>query len=178
MTEELESLKRIVKKLEEGGFEYMLTGSMAMSFYSIPRMTRDSDIVIALNDKDTEKFVKFLSEDFFINEFMVKESLEKNIRFNVFDKKTLFKIDFIIKLNAEYENLKFERRNRLKIEGFEINVISIEDLIISKLMWSKESHSETQLNNIKSLLSKVVMKDYILKKVSELSLKDIFSKIP
>ena len=44
MTEELESLMRVVLILEEGGFEYMLTGSMAMSFYIVPRKIRDNNI--------------------------------------------------------------------------------------------------------------------------------------
>ena len=29
-----------------------------MGFYSIPRMTRDSDIIVALSDRDIAKFVK------------------------------------------------------------------------------------------------------------------------
>lgn len=177
MTEELESLRRVVLKLEEGGFVYMLTGSMAMSFYIVPRMTRDSDIVIILSGKDIKKFVKLLSDDFLIDEYMIRESLEKKMMFNIFDKKNLFKIDFIIKLNGEYEDLKFVRRNRLKINGFEIYVISLEDLIISKLMWARESYSEVQLNDIRSLMKNVINKDYVFKKVSELNLNDIYNKI-
>lgn len=44
MTEELESLRRVVLKLEEGGFEYMLTGSIAVTFYIFTRLIRDNDI--------------------------------------------------------------------------------------------------------------------------------------
>lgn len=150
---------------------------MAMSFYIVPRMTRDSDIVIILSGKDIKKFVKLLSDDFLIDEYMIRESLEKKMMFNIFDKKNLFKIDFIIKLNGEYEDLKFVRRNRLKINGFEIYVISLEDLIISKLMWARESYSEVQLNDIRSLMKNVINKDYVFKKVSELNLNDIYNKI-
>ena len=41
MNEEIELLKNVAAKLESAGIEYMMTGSMAMAFYSIPRMTRE-----------------------------------------------------------------------------------------------------------------------------------------
>lgn len=46
MTEELEILKLVCKKLDQANISYMLTGSLAANFYAIPRMTRDIDIVI------------------------------------------------------------------------------------------------------------------------------------
>ena len=94
MTEELESLKRIVNKLDEGQFSYLLTGSMAMVFYSIPRMTRDTDIVIQLFEKDKERFIKLLKEDFLIDKNIVDESFQHFMMFNVFDKKSFFKMVF------------------------------------------------------------------------------------
>src|SRR6187401_3377726 len=105
MTEELESLGKVIKKLEEGGFEYLLTGSMAMSFYSVIRMTRDSDIIVLLYGKDVDKFVELLSEDFLTDGDMVRESVSNKMIFNIFDKKNLFKIDFILKTEEEYENV-------------------------------------------------------------------------
>ena len=138
MTEELETLKLVIDKLEEGNFSYYLTGSMAMSFYSVPRMTRDSDIIIQLLGKDVDKFVKLFVEEFFTDENMIKDSLKSGMMFNIFHKKNFFKIDFILKTGEEYEEVKFERSNRLRINGFDVNVISIEDLIISKLYRAKE----------------------------------------
>ncbi|MBK6506863.1 MAG: hypothetical protein IPG02_14640 [Ignavibacteria bacterium] len=177
MTEELDTLRRVVGKLEEGGFNYMLTGSMAMGFYSIPRMTRDSDIVIVLSDKDIRKFVRLFEEDFYVDEYMVRESWNSKLMFNIFDKKSLFKIDFIIMQNETYEVLKFERKRRFAFEGFEINVISIEGLIVSKLLWARNSESEKQLNDVRNLLKYMTEKDYLLKTIKDLDLDDMYKKI-
>ncbi|MBK9330968.1 MAG: nucleotidyltransferase [Ignavibacteria bacterium] len=177
MTEEIESLKRVVQGLEIGGFEYMLTGSMAMSFYFTPRMTRDSDIVVILSAEDSGKFVNLFSEEYFVDEYAVRESLEKNLIFNMFDKKSFFKIDFIIKQDDEYENLKFERKNKLRIDGLEIYVISIEDLIISKLIWAMDSQSETQLNDIRNLMKNKIDLQYLNSQISNLNLKEIYNII-
>jgi len=168
MTEELETLKLVIDKLEEGNFSYYLTGSMAMSFYSVPRMTRDSDIIIQLLRKDVEEF--------FTDENMIKDSLKSGMMFNIFHKKNFFKIDFILKTGEEYEEVKFERSNRLRINGFKVNVISIEDLIISKLYWAKDSESEMQLNDIRTLMKLSYDEKYVSNWIARLNLKEIFQK--
>jgi len=177
MTEELETLKLVIDKLDEGNFSYYLTGSMAMSFYSIPRMTRDSDILIQLYAKDVDKFVELFKEEFFVDESMINDSLISNMMFNIFNKKNLFKIDFILKTNDEYENLKFERRKKLKINGLEVYVISIEDLIISKLYWAKDSLSEMQLNDIRALMKASIDKEYVGEWISGLNLNEAYERL-
>jgi hypothetical protein len=45
----LELLKRVCKALDENKFPYMISGSIAMNIYSVPRMTMDIDIVVELS---------------------------------------------------------------------------------------------------------------------------------
>ena len=45
MITELYVLKIVVGRLEAAGIPYMVTGSIAANFYTVPRMTRDIDIV-------------------------------------------------------------------------------------------------------------------------------------
>jgi len=46
MNDQFVFLKLIASRLDAAGIPYMLTGSVAMSFYAEPRMTRDLDLVI------------------------------------------------------------------------------------------------------------------------------------
>ncbi|MCB0728738.1 MAG: nucleotidyltransferase [Ignavibacteria bacterium] len=177
MTEELETLKRVVDKLEIGQFNYLLTGSMAMSFYSVPRMTRDSDIVIQLFENQISRFIELFEEEFYTDRYMLEDSLKNQIMFNIFDKKTFFKIDFILKTDDFYDNVKFDRKKKLKINGLDIYVISIEDLIISKLMWARDSFSEMQLTDIRELLKIGCDIDYVNEWVTKLDLKEIYIRI-
>ncbi len=48
MKNEIDVLKDISRKFDKANIAYMLTGSMAMNFYAQPRMTRDVDVVIAI----------------------------------------------------------------------------------------------------------------------------------
>jgi hypothetical protein len=55
MLEELEVLKIVSERLEAAQLPFMLTGSFAMAYYGKPRMTRDLDIVVSLNEDDVRR---------------------------------------------------------------------------------------------------------------------------
>lgn len=44
MSEELEILKIVTGRLDAEGIPYMVTGSMAVNYHGVPRMTRDIDV--------------------------------------------------------------------------------------------------------------------------------------
>lgn len=46
MSEELEVLKIVTERLDQAKIVYMISGSIAANLYSVPRMTRDIDIVM------------------------------------------------------------------------------------------------------------------------------------
>ncbi len=48
----LKLLKRITQSLEDKQIPYMLSGSIALNNYAIPRMTMDIDIIIALKEEN------------------------------------------------------------------------------------------------------------------------------
>ena len=80
-----------------------------------------------------------------------------------------------------YEREKFGRRVRLDFNNRPIFVISPEDLIISKLKWSKTAFgSERQIEDCRSVLSmndEDIDKAYIDKWVRELKLEEEYSKL-
>ncbi len=59
-------LKKVSEALEEREISYMLSGSLAMSTYTVPRMTRDIDIVINLKLSDVEKFTEIFHEGYYL----------------------------------------------------------------------------------------------------------------
>jgi len=177
MTEEIESLKRVVELLNKGKYEYALTGSMAMSFYTVPRMTRDADILIKLFAKDTDEFFKIFSHDYYIDKNMLNDSIKSRTMFNILDKKTFFKIDFIFNKRDEFEEMIFQRKTKMKVSSLVVHVISIEDLMIAKLNWAKDSFSEMQLNDIRQLTKNNFDKNYVLSWVKNLNLENIYNKL-
>ena len=154
MGEELDVLKDISQRLANARISYMITGSMAMNLYARPRMTRDIDIVIHLSSDCLKILVDALEKDYYIDPDIVRQALNRPPHmFNVIHEDVIVKVDFIIKQDNIYANTAFGRRRSFDLFEQEIDVISPEDLIISKLNWARDSYSEIQLNDVRTLLS-------------------------
>jgi len=156
-------LHKVTRSLEEAGIPYMLSGSIALNRYSIPRMTLDIDIVIELNANNLEIFLKLFPDKFYMNTDTVKQEAQRAGMFNIIDFESGLKIDFIVRKSTEYRIHEFKRRKKEKIEDVEVWMVSPEDLIISKLEWIQLLQSDKQMTDIRNLLSSPeIDKEYIL----------------
>lgn len=178
MSEELEVLKIVTSRLNKASIPYMVSGSIAANYYTIPRMTRDIDIVIELKHDDIDKFISLFEDDFYVNREMVTNEVSRMGIFNLIHNRYVIKIDFIIKKSSAYQQAAFLRRNQVLIEGNLMWFISAEDLVISKLIWAKDSHSEMQLKDVRNLIKTVDKLDlkYINNWIRELGLEQIYKE--
>ncbi len=176
MIDELDVLKIVIKKLESANIPYMVSGSIAANFYTTPRMTRDIDIIIQVQSMDAERIYSLFSDEFYADKEMIRDAVLEKRMFNIIHNEGIVKVDFIIKKDTEYRRLEFERRRRISFEGIEINIVSAEDLIISKLYWAKDSISEMQIRDVRNILKTVPDVDmgYIEEWIIKLGLKDIY----
>ena len=152
----------------------MLTGSMAMNYYAQPRMTRDIDLVVALAPKDTDTIVRLFTPDYYVAREAVSSSIAHESLFNLIHQESVIKVDCIVRKNSPYRRAEFERRQRITIEDFSTWIVSKEDLIISKLYWAKDSHSEQQLRDVKNLVGSGCDRDYIKRWTNELDLQNLW----
>jgi hypothetical protein len=149
---EIDIVRDVSRKLDQAGIGYMLTGSMAMNYYAQPRMTRDIDVVIAIGSNDIERIASMFEAEYYLSEESIRESIAHESVFNLIHHESVIKIDFIVCKQTEYRQLEFERRQKISILDFTTYIVSKEDLIISKLWWTKDSRSEVQLEDVKNLL--------------------------
>lgn len=61
----LNLLERITKSLELKKIPYMLSGSIALNNYTVPRMTMDIDIVIELHEENLSEFLSIFGGRFY-----------------------------------------------------------------------------------------------------------------
>jgi hypothetical protein len=54
MKNEFDVVRDLAHRFAQGRIKYMLTGSVAMSYYAQPRMTRDIDVVVVLKPPDVD----------------------------------------------------------------------------------------------------------------------------
>jgi hypothetical protein len=147
----LDLLQKVCQSLDEHEIKYMVSGSIALNIYAIPRMTRDIDIVIELSENKIDEFTDLFPNSYY-DKNVIKDEIKRKGMFNIIDHSTGFKIDFIIRKESEYFNLAFEQRQRINEFGTDLWVISLNDLIIAKLIWIQEYQSERQMFDIENLL--------------------------
>ena len=138
MDDETVVLFDVIDRLDIASIDYMVTGSTAMAFYAVPRMTRDIDLV-----------VRILPED------AVIRSIATSRLFNIIEYKRVVKVDMIVRKDEEYRILEFSRRQRIHYGQQAIWVVSPEDLNLSKLLWAKDTKSQLQLRDVKQLIQMV-----------------------
>jgi len=172
---ELKIFKDVINKLNDNEIPYMVSGSVAMNYYTVPRMTRDIDIVVEI--EDVGSFYNTFKEEYYIDQKMVDDAIRNQFMFNIIHLKEVMKIDFIIRKNNKYRKTEFKRKRKINIEEIQVFIVSIEDLIISKLLWAEDSHSELQIKDIGNLLKEKVDMKYIYDWVKELNIADFFEEI-
>jgi len=160
-TPELIALQDVCARLDGTGFAYMLTGSLAMSFYARPRMTRDIDLVIALEAAATQRLIAALGADYHADAGAMAAAIGDGRPWNIVHLPSVVKIDLIPRKDTRYRRVEFERRRRIELAGVPLWIVSVEDLILSKLEWARESRSEQQRRDVGLLLATPLDRAYL-----------------
>src|SRR5271167_1659275 len=158
MTTELDVLGLVSDRLSARGLSFMLTGSFALAYYATPRMTRDLDIVVALNEHDVDALVAAFASDFYIDADAARTAVLSERMFNLMHLESGVKVDFIVRKSSEFRQVEFARRQPVAIAGTRTWIVSCEDLILAL-----ESNSELQRRDIRQLLAEAGDLDYIRK---------------
>lgn len=176
MLNEFDVIRDVTNRLSSAGIPHMLTGSLAMNYYSQPRMTRDIDFVIEAHAKDIDTIVSAFEPDYYVERNAVSRAIALQRSFNIIHNEAFIKVDCIIRKDSEYRQLEFARRREVTIQGLEVWLVSKEDLIISKLYWARESHSELQLRDVKNLLASGYDVEYLERWTRKLQLSTLLQE--
>jgi hypothetical protein len=179
MSEELEVLITVTGRLETADIPYMITGSMAANYYTVPRMTRDIDIVVELSGPDVDRVMELFQDDFYIEQEAVETALRERTMFNIIHNAFVIKVDIVIRKENEFRFEEFSRKKRISVEGHEMFIVAPEDLILSKLEWAKNTRSEVQLADVRNLLTGVegLDRNYLIRWANRLGLESLYREI-
>lgn len=155
VTDELAILALVIGHLDQAAIPYMLTGSIAAGYYAEPRMTRDADIVVELSRDDAPRLAAMFEPEFAADADTIARAIDRRQMFNLIHTTAIVKIDFIVRKDDPFRLEEFRRRHRVSLAGIDTWIVSPEDLILSKLHWAKDGHSELQLRDVRHLLSAV-----------------------
>jgi hypothetical protein len=147
----IDFLKILIGFFDSNKIHYMLSGSVAMSTYTVPRFTRDFDFVVHLKQSDIINLMKEFKEGYYCNEDAVRQAINEKGMFNIIDPKSGYKADFLILKDEPYRQEEFSRRRLIDFLDLKLYVVSPEDLLLSKLIWIQDVQSGIQMEDIRQL---------------------------
>ena len=144
MNDQANFLKRLVDKLSASNIPFMLVGSVAASYHGHPRSTFDIDLVVEASEEALCRFARSLGEGYYVDEDSIREAFRNRSAFNIIDEATGFKADLIVRKDRPFSRTEFGRRVCVHIMDKSVEMATPEDVILSKLEWSKLGASERQ----------------------------------
>jgi len=171
------TLRDFVAKANELQIEYMVTGSFAMSAYGEIRFTRDIDVVLQISEDQATRFAQLFMTDYYVSEESVKRAILRRSMFNIINQEHGGKLDCIVMKDTDFARTSFSRRYKVTISGIEFWTTTPEDLIVAKLSWARDTHSEMQIRDIANLTSSEYDSDYVTRWIERLDLWNIWNEV-
>jgi hypothetical protein len=123
---------------ENLGVRYAVGGSLSSSLHGVMRSTLDVDIVADMRLEHIQPLVAALSPEFYADDELMRDAIERHSSFNLIHYETAFKVDVFIPKPRPFDQMQLERRAAAVITTdpeHSIYVTSPEDVILSKLEW-------------------------------------------
>jgi hypothetical protein len=179
VSEELEVLKIVTGRLDRAGLPYMVTGSMALNYYAVPRMTRDIDLVVEISPADTERLCALFQDDFYLEPETVRDCVSRAGTFNLIHTRLVVKVDMVVRRTGDYRRTEFSRRRQVSLDDHAFFIVAPEDLVISKLEWARQGRSEVQLGDVRNVLQSVAGLDraYLERWIAHLGLELLYREV-
>jgi hypothetical protein len=138
--EPVEVTLKVTDVFEKLGVPYLIGGSLASTLYGMIRTTQDSDIVAEMRLEHLQPFVAALQAEFYVDDEMMAESIQRHSSFNLIHRESMFKVDVFIPRPRPFLQSQLARAQRHTFM-FETKVsakfASPEDTILAKLEWCR-----------------------------------------
>ena len=154
--QEHDFIAMFAEPLERARIDYMVTGSVAAMFYGQPRMTHDIDMVVNIGASQIEMIRLAYPETTFycppIETIQQEISRETRGHFNIISLETSAKADIYPVGNDPLHRWAMKRVQTVELEGQAVRIAPPEYVILRKLEYFREGHSEKHLRDIQEML--------------------------
>jgi len=158
----------------------MVVGSLSSTFYGTSRATQDADFVIELGDRSVHEIARLLGPDFVLDPQLRFEGITATAR-NVIDiRDTQYKIELFRLGKAPFDQERFRRRVRITLEGRETWLPTVEDVVVMKLLWSRDGDrlkDKDDVRNILGVQGDAIDWDYVHRWCDEHGTRDLLDEI-
>lgn len=148
-----DAVARVIDALNSLGVAYMITGSLASNRHGIARSTKDADFVLESVDLDLEGLSHRVGPEFKIDPQMSFEAVTGTTRYRIAVQECKFSIELFVLTGDPHDQERFRRRVPITLLGRSTWVASPEDVIVTKLRWSRQGRRTKDTDDARNVLA-------------------------
>jgi hypothetical protein len=184
--EHIVAIKCTTQVLDDLNIRYAIGGSLASSIHGQPRYTQDADIAVEpFPGKERSFALRFPSDEYYVDESMIRDAVIRRASFNILHLLTGFKIDVFVQKDRQFDRELLARSIKAPVFGEsegEFGLITAEDIILLKLEWYRLGGeiSDRQWNDIIGVVKTQFDRldgAYLDHWASEIGVKDLFDRV-
>jgi hypothetical protein len=130
-----ELVRRLVAALDAAAIDYVLVGSLSSNFYGVSRSTQDADVVVSCTTSRISELIKTLGQEFERDPQLAFETVTATSKTVLRVKATGFQIEVFFLSHDEHDQERFARRRQVSMFDCQANILSVEDVLVTKLRW-------------------------------------------
>ena len=148
-----EATLAVIDVLEACSIPYMIDGSYSSNVYSVERSTQDADFVVVLAEGALGELSRRLPPSMRIDRQMSFETVTMTTRFVAKVQDSPFKIEFFLLSSDPHDRERFRRRRRVTAVNRQVWLPTAEDVIITKLRWSKLANRSKDRDDARDVIA-------------------------
>jgi hypothetical protein len=167
-------IELFAQPLNHAGIRYLVSGSVAAMLYGEPRVTHDIDFVVFLRADDALKLAAiFPAAQFYVppTAVILEELMrERRGHFNFVHVESGLKADFYTAGRDDLHAWAFRNARSYSVGEISVSLAPPEYVILRKLEYYREGHSEKHLRDIRAMLAvsgelvdRTVLQDWIVR---------------
>ena len=148
-----EFMRDVVRALELAGVQYMVVGSLSSNLYGIPRSTKDADFVVQFDNTPIREATRYLGPSYVFDDQMSFETATKTYRWKLWHPASAFMIELFLISDDPHDREQFSRRKSVRYDGHDVFVATAEDVVITKLRWSRPGKRAKDIDDVRSVIT-------------------------
>ena len=142
-----------IDALESVAVPYMVVGSLSSNLYGIPRSTKDADFVLELGETPIKELVDRLGPEFKLDPQLSFETVTCTSRYIITTAKGIFRLEMFLLSDDPHDKERFARRRRSEVLGRNAVVPTPEDVVVTKLRWSRQGQRSRDLDDVRDVIA-------------------------
>ncbi|MHB1422376.1 MAG: nucleotidyltransferase [Gemmataceae bacterium] len=148
-----EAIRAVIDALDTLAIPYMVVGSYSSTFYGIPRLTQDADMVVEFGSVSASRLASQLGPSFRLDPQMSFETTTLTQRHVLEVVGIPFTIELFHLSDDPHDRERFRRRLRVTMMGRELSIPTVEDVVITKLRWALHAGRSKDKEDVRDVIA-------------------------